>query len=170
MRKWHAHLAGCALVMACSSRPAQSAPTPVLTDTELQRLIQALDSMPGDIRSISEGSAQMLQFTFVPEIVNPITAANERAVAGLVACLGKGASSRVRGFERGFVPIGMVCAQVLQGTAFFQDRLTGGQLPGELTDSTNLGEEPTPADLQRAQRAWEKYLQSEMSDGCCLTR
>jgi hypothetical protein len=170
MRKWRTHLAGCALVMACSSKAAQPAPTPGLTDTELRRLIEALDTMPGDLRSISEGSAQMRQFTFVPEIVNPITAANERAVPALVACLGKAATSRVRGFERGFIPVGMVCAQVLQGTAFFQDRLSAGHLPSEFTDSTDLGEAPTPADLQRAQRAWERYLQAEMSAGCCLTR
>jgi hypothetical protein len=150
-----------ALVVGCATGggSAQHSATP--EDGQLDRLISALDTMPGALESISEGNAQMLQFTYVPEIVDPLVAANERAVPKLVGCLNRSQPSKVKGPERGFVPVGVVCAQVLSSTAFFQDRLSSGDWPVEFRDSIEVGYSPTAAELERAQRAWKVYLRAE---------
>jgi hypothetical protein len=79
----------CALLWACGSaagpRPSYSAPNA----GELDRVVAALATMPGMVRSVSEGSAQMQEFTFDPVIVKPIEAAGDRAVAKLVECYSK---------------------------------------------------------------------------------
>jgi hypothetical protein len=142
----------------CATRSVSAQHSEARGSGDLECLVAALDTMRGSLESISEGSAQMMQFTYVPEIVDPLIAANEAAVPMLVACLSRSQPSRVRGPDGRLVPVGVVCAQVLYSTAFFQQRLTSNRWPDSFRDSTELGYSPTSAELERAQQAWRAYL------------
>ena len=104
----------------------------------------------------------MQEFTFEPAIVKPIEAAGDRAVPRLVECMGDYRLSQVTGLDGHLLPVGAVCAMVLKGTAFFQDRLTSGRLPPGLTVKTDLEEAPSSGALWEAQQLWRDYLRTEM--------
>ncbi len=152
------------LMSGCASRskPAQDSATP--PGKNIERLVAALDTMHGALKSISEGSAQMMQFIYVPEIVDPLVDANEAAVPELVGCLNRSRPSNVTGPEGGLVPVGVVCAQVLYSTSYFQQRLTSNLWPEGFQDSIEVGYMPTSAELERAQRAWQNYLRKPATE------
>jgi len=118
--------------------------------------------MPGTVRSISEGSAQMQEFTFDPAIVRPIEAAGDRAVPKLVECIDDYRLSQVTGLDGHLLPVGAVCALVLKGTAFFQERLTSNRLPPYFNSKTDVEYAPAEGALWEAQQLWREYLRAEM--------
>jgi hypothetical protein len=148
-------LSACSQTLPPSPTPPANAAT---SRVDLDKLIAALDTVQGEFRDVAD-----LTFMFVSEsrLLEEIAAQDERAVPKLVECLGRTRLARATAEHVGRVRVGVLCAEALVYTDFFQARNSTDRWPAGFQDSTAHNYGAGPEELYRAQRAWRAYLAHE---------
>ena len=144
--------------LACSAparQPSTASPATGLADRTLDSLIAALNTVQGEFRDVGH-----LVFVFASDsrLLEQIGAADERAVPKLVECLERPDFARATAAGVGRVRVGVLCAEALIRTDFFQARNASDAWPAGFEDSTRVAYDASAVDLRRAQRAWRAYL------------
>jgi hypothetical protein len=161
------HLAiGMVLVLTtaggCHSRPETSSTGPTaaarLEDEQLDRLIAALDTVQGDFQEVGDA---VHAFVSESRVLERIAGFDRRALPKLVDCLGHPQMAQATAFGRR-IRVGVLCAEALIYTDFFQRRNSSDQWPSGFQDSTDVDYDADVAQLRRAQRHWRLYLTHEM--------
>jgi hypothetical protein len=125
---------------------------------QLDMLIAALDTVQGDFREVGDA---VYAFVSDSRLLEQIAKFDRRAVPKLVDCMGRTTIARATAFGEGGVRVGVLCAEALVFTDFFQRRNSSDLWPRGFQDSTDVDYHASPADLRRAQRRWREYLAHE---------
>ena len=126
-----------------------------LKASKLDYLITALDTVQGDFPEVGDAVYALVSDN---RLLERIAKFDSRAVPKLVDCMGRTEMARATAFGKSGVRVGVLCAEALIYTDFFQHRNSSDLLPAEFQDSADVDYHASSEELRRAQRHWRQYL------------